>query len=449
MEKKTMGSFLAALRKANGYTQQEVADKLNVSNKTVSKWECDDGCPEIMMLPVIAELYSVTVDEILKGERIQKTSSEQETQKEQKENTGKRVKYLVEKALTQYKNKSIIAITLSVIGAILPYFVGMIFSWDFIFIPIILTIALIAAAVIIIFIANNNLKSNLYTQDFIDEEVLKEVKQISIKYISLIIFFPIISLIGLTLIITGFDYMAFWLLPLSIAFATAICYPFYKKQLKKENIKIVKNEKDIARRKKFIKRTVIVDTAIILAFALGSAVVAYFNTQSETIFSFKDAVNYQYETLEEAEKDYYKLYNAFTDEKPLYRLDNIDYDSLSISGTTIYFISIQKENGAYQFIDFIEDESFDYNFKTKKELDKFIIENIYNEEKAVNIDSLCTLGNYITFDNETLTIAEHRTMNNFLKEFLDTYNFDGFILSTCFTFGVTVISVILYFRKRK
>ena len=70
MEKKTMGAFLAALRKANGYTQQEVADKLNVSNKTVSKWERDEGCPEIMMLPLIAELYSVTVDEILRGERI-------------------------------------------------------------------------------------------------------------------------------------------------------------------------------------------------------------------------------------------------------------------------------------------------------------------------------------------------------------------------------------------
>ena len=38
MEKKTMGSFLAALRKAKGMTQQEVADRLNVSNKTVSKW---------------------------------------------------------------------------------------------------------------------------------------------------------------------------------------------------------------------------------------------------------------------------------------------------------------------------------------------------------------------------------------------------------------------------
>ncbi|MBE6815703.1 MAG: helix-turn-helix transcriptional regulator, partial [Ruminococcaceae bacterium] len=98
MEKKTMGAFLAALRKANGYTQQEVADKLNVSNKTVSKWECDDGCPEIMMLPVIAELYSVTVDEILKGERITKTEPQIKP-----ESTEKREKYLVERALTKNK----------------------------------------------------------------------------------------------------------------------------------------------------------------------------------------------------------------------------------------------------------------------------------------------------------------------------------------------------------
>jgi transcriptional regulator with XRE-family HTH domain len=440
-----MGAFLAALRKANGYTQQEVADKLNVSNKTVSKWECDDGCPEIMMLPVIAELYSVTVDEILKGERITKTETETKP-----ENTEKRAKYLIERALTQYKNKSIIAITLSVVGAILPYFVSMIFSYDYIFIPIILTIALIAASVIIMVIANNNLKSNLYTNDIVDEETLKDIKQTSIKYISLIILFPIISFIGLTFIITGFDYMAFWFLPLSVLIATAIVYPSYKNKLKNENIEIKRNEKNIARRKKFIKRTVIVDIAIVLAFALGSAVVSYLNTQNETtIFNFKDAVNYQYETLEEAEKDYYKIYNTFVNEKPLYRLDSVDYDNLTVSGTTIYFISTQEENGAYRFIDFIEDESFDYNFKTKEELNDYVIENIYDEQKAVYIDSLCTLGNYIIFDNDTLTITEHNTMNNFTNEFLDTYNIDVFIISTCFAFGATVISVILYFRKRK
>ena len=74
----------------------------------------------------------------------------------------------------------------------------------------------------------------------------------SVKYICLIIFFPVISLIGLTLIVTGFDYMAFWLLPLSILIATVISYTTYKNQLKKENIEIKTNEKNIAIRKKLI-----------------------------------------------------------------------------------------------------------------------------------------------------------------------------------------------------
>ena len=59
MDKKTMGAFISALRKSKGMTQQDVADILNVSNKTVSKWERDEGCPEIMMLPAIAELFEV------------------------------------------------------------------------------------------------------------------------------------------------------------------------------------------------------------------------------------------------------------------------------------------------------------------------------------------------------------------------------------------------------
>lgn len=71
MEKKSIGVFLAALRKANGFTQQEVADRLSVSNRTVSSWECDSALPDILLLPALAELYGVTADEILAGERKQ------------------------------------------------------------------------------------------------------------------------------------------------------------------------------------------------------------------------------------------------------------------------------------------------------------------------------------------------------------------------------------------
>ena len=67
--KQTVGEFLATLRRANGYTQQEVADRLGVSNRTLSAWERDTSAPDILLLPVLADLYSVTVDEILRGER--------------------------------------------------------------------------------------------------------------------------------------------------------------------------------------------------------------------------------------------------------------------------------------------------------------------------------------------------------------------------------------------
>ena len=70
MSENRMGEFLAALRKTKGYTQQEIAERLGVSNKTVSSWETGASAPDISMLPVLAELYEVTCDEIIRGKRI-------------------------------------------------------------------------------------------------------------------------------------------------------------------------------------------------------------------------------------------------------------------------------------------------------------------------------------------------------------------------------------------
>ena len=85
MEKKSIGQFIAALRKANGYTQQEVADRLAVSNKAVSRWERDECAPDISVIPALAELLGVTCDELLRGERIlNKEISLQEEQQERK-----------------------------------------------------------------------------------------------------------------------------------------------------------------------------------------------------------------------------------------------------------------------------------------------------------------------------------------------------------------------------
>lgn len=69
MERKSIGTFIAALRRSNGMTQKELAEKLNVSDKAVSRWERDESLPDLMLLPVIADIFHVTADELLRGER--------------------------------------------------------------------------------------------------------------------------------------------------------------------------------------------------------------------------------------------------------------------------------------------------------------------------------------------------------------------------------------------
>ena len=59
MEKNTIGKFISALRRANGMTQRELADKLFVSDKTVSRWERDECAPDLSLIPVIAELFDI------------------------------------------------------------------------------------------------------------------------------------------------------------------------------------------------------------------------------------------------------------------------------------------------------------------------------------------------------------------------------------------------------
>lgn len=69
-------------------TQQEVAQSLGITDKTVSKWETGNGYPDITMIPALAELFGVTTDELLRGERIikdkdkdKRAGAEQEKQK--------------------------------------------------------------------------------------------------------------------------------------------------------------------------------------------------------------------------------------------------------------------------------------------------------------------------------------------------------------------------------
>lgn len=74
MEQKSMGAFIAKLRKEQRMTQAELAEKLGVSDKAVSRWERNESAPDISLLLTIADIFSITADELLKGEKDKKAT---------------------------------------------------------------------------------------------------------------------------------------------------------------------------------------------------------------------------------------------------------------------------------------------------------------------------------------------------------------------------------------
>lgn len=70
-KKHKIGDAIAKLRKGKGWTQNELADKLQVSDKAISKWESNKGDPSIEFLPALAELFGVTLDYLMTGKEVE------------------------------------------------------------------------------------------------------------------------------------------------------------------------------------------------------------------------------------------------------------------------------------------------------------------------------------------------------------------------------------------
>lgn len=67
MDSKKVGNLIAKLRKEKSLTQQELADLLGVSSKTISKWETGSGLPDISFLKQVSEIFEITIEELLDG----------------------------------------------------------------------------------------------------------------------------------------------------------------------------------------------------------------------------------------------------------------------------------------------------------------------------------------------------------------------------------------------
>lgn len=69
----SLGQRIARLRKSKGLTQEELGDKVGISSQAVSKWETDASVPDVMLLVKIANIFDITVDELLGNERVRET----------------------------------------------------------------------------------------------------------------------------------------------------------------------------------------------------------------------------------------------------------------------------------------------------------------------------------------------------------------------------------------
>lgn len=65
-----IGQFIKSLRKENSLTQREVAERLNLSEKTISKWETGNGMPEVSLMLPLCKLFGISINELLSGERL-------------------------------------------------------------------------------------------------------------------------------------------------------------------------------------------------------------------------------------------------------------------------------------------------------------------------------------------------------------------------------------------
>ncbi len=90
MDNEKFGNFIKELRKEKGLTQKEMGDKLNITDKAISKWERGLSFPDISMLNSLADFFEVDISELLNCER----GAKQEVD----------VEALIKEAIEKYKN---------------------------------------------------------------------------------------------------------------------------------------------------------------------------------------------------------------------------------------------------------------------------------------------------------------------------------------------------------
>lgn len=121
MDYKKIGNFIASERKEKKLTQAKLAEQLFVSEKTISKWENGNGIPDTGVLPKLCEIFQVSINELLNGERI--------SNEKYKENAEAKLIELAKQ--NEFKNKRILTSAWVLMSGLLLFYLGLVFLVEY------------------------------------------------------------------------------------------------------------------------------------------------------------------------------------------------------------------------------------------------------------------------------------------------------------------------------
>ncbi|MBO5776961.1 MAG: helix-turn-helix transcriptional regulator [Clostridia bacterium] len=338
MEKKTIGKFIAVLRKANGMTQQELGDKLLVSDNTVSKWERDERMPDISLLPAIAEIFGITTDELLRGER-NNTEREnygtKETQTKNKAKSDKQFENMLDKKLRLYNSLTCLSVAIMIFGLIIGFLLVIYLAE-----PLMLSVCggmMVAAQVCQIIFVNNAL---IRPDD--DEQYLHRIGRFNSRIINVAAWLTIANVsINVCLVLIAIDMFGIIFGPGAIAAITlalaGIIYSVYilvvRKAFEKRGFITYDREKAgiVKYRTSLLKKFVVIcGIGTIVLFSVGHGIIG--------AISSEDRYYLQYDNVEDFKKQMETEYDAWCEElKDVYCVENED-------GEIVFYEELYKKN---------------------------------------------------------------------------------------------------------
>lgn len=221
--KLSLGAFIATLRKEKGLTQKQLAEMLSVSDKTVSHWEREESSPDISLIPVIADIFGITTDELLRGYR---KDEKEEIPTEEKRDTA--VLYALESAYGKFRTKNLIGPALSIVAVLCGFIVQ---YFKTIYVGYLVFLTLLVVPVLLTALFRGGFSSHL-SSPYIEKDVLKDYfyKANRISANCLYLSFGCFLIFTLYVIRFNYPYIAgLFLLFLAGALAVLVCEALLRK----------------------------------------------------------------------------------------------------------------------------------------------------------------------------------------------------------------------------